>query len=149
MARLVLHIHDLGLGGAERVTLDWLSRMQPAGHEVWLLLGPGAGQDRCFTAPDGSQELEAPPSRRMPPVPTGIWLRRCIQRMRPDCVIGINTRRALNLLMASAGRPWPVLVAERNYPLPNPCRSPGGCCGAGSIQRRPSTSCRRNALAAG
>ena len=38
MARLVLHIHDLGLGGAERVTLDWLSWLQQAGHEVWLLL---------------------------------------------------------------------------------------------------------------
>ena len=105
MARLVLHIHDLGLGGAERVTLDWLSWLQQAGHEVWLVLGPGGGHDRFFTAPDGIQVLEAPPSRRMPPVPTALWLRRCLQRIRPDCVIGITTRPALNLLMASAGMP--------------------------------------------
>ena len=120
MARLVLHIHDLGLGGAERVTLDWLSWLQQAGHEVWLVLGPGGGHDRFFTAPDGIQVLEAPPSRRMPPVPTALWLRRCLQRIRPDCVIGITTRPALNLLLASAGRPWPVLVAERNYPPAKP-----------------------------
>ena len=120
MARLVLHIHDLGLGGAERVTLDWLSWLQQAGHEVWLVLGPGGGHDRFFTTPDGIQVLEAPPSRRMPPVPTALWLRRCLQRIRPDCVIGITTRPALNLLLASAGRPWPVLVAERNYPPAKP-----------------------------
>ena len=64
MARLVLHIHDLGLGGAERVTLDWLSWLQQAGHEVWLVLGPGGDHDRFFTAPDGIQVLEAPPTRR-------------------------------------------------------------------------------------
>ena len=120
MARLVLHIHDLGLGGAERVTLDWLSWLQQAGHEVWLVLGPGGAHDRFFTAPDGIQVLEPPPSRRMPPLPTALWLRRCLQRIRPDCVIGITTRPALNLLMASVGRPWPVLVAERNYPPAKP-----------------------------
>ena len=120
MARLVLHIHDLGLGGAERVTLDWLNWLQQAGHEVWLVLGPGGGHDRFFTAPDGIQVLEPPSTRRMPPLPTALWLRRCLQRIRPDCVIGITTRPALNLLMASAGRPWPVLVAERNYPPAKP-----------------------------
>ena len=102
--------HDLGLGGAGH--LDWLSWLPQAGHEVWLVLGPGGGHDRFFTAPDGIQVLEAPPSRRMPPVPTALWLRRCLQGIRPDCVIGITTRPALNLLLASAGRPWPVLVAE-------------------------------------
>ena len=120
MARLVLHIHDLGLGGAERVTLDWLSWLQQAGHEVWLVLGPGGDHDRFFTAPDGIQVLEPPPTRRMPPLPTALWLRRCLQRIRPDCVIGITTRPALNLLLASVGRPWPVLVAERNYPPAKP-----------------------------
>lgn len=119
MARLVLHIHDLGLGGAERVTLDWLRWLQQAGHEVWMLLGPAA-HDRFFTPPDGIQVLEPQPSRGLSQLPTAIWLRRCLQRIRPDCVIGITTRPALNLLLASVGRPWPVLVAERNYPPAKP-----------------------------
>ena len=120
MARLVLHIHDLGLGGAERVTLDWLSWLQQAGHEVWLVLGSGGDHDRFFTAPNGIQVLGAPPTKRLLPLPTALWLRRCLQRIRPDCVIGITTRPALNLLLASVGRPWPVLVAERNYPPAKP-----------------------------
>ena len=47
MGKVVLHIHDLGLGGAERIALKWIAWLQDMGHEVTLLLGyPPEG---CFT----------------------------------------------------------------------------------------------------
>ena len=38
MAKIVLHIHDLGLGGAERIALKWIAWLQDMGHEVTLML---------------------------------------------------------------------------------------------------------------
>ena len=38
----------------------------------------------------------------------------------PDLCIGMTTRPAVNLLLASVGCRWPVVVAERNYPPSHP-----------------------------
>ncbi len=39
MARVVLHIHSLDLGGAERVAIQWARWLQEADHQVWILVG--------------------------------------------------------------------------------------------------------------
>ena len=125
MAKVVLHIHSLGLGGAERVVLDWLEWLVEDGHQVWLLLGT-QDQKTFFTVPKGVMVLTPPRPRHGPALPSVIWLRRCLLELKPDCAIGMTTRPALNLLLAGLGQPWPVVVAERNYPpakvLPLPWR---------------------------
>ncbi|GCE64664.1 glycosyl transferase family 1 [cyanobiont of Ornithocercus magnificus] len=115
MARVALHIHALGPGGAERIALCWAAWLQEAGHEVHLLLGR---RDIFFTAPDGVQ-LVIYPTSGLPKL-TVVWLWHWLHKYSPDLAIGITTRPSLNLLLASLGRPWPVVVAERNYPPARP-----------------------------
>lgn len=111
MARIVLHLHGLTLGGAERVALQWARWLAEAGHDVWLLLGYQQA-DAFFVAPEGINLVTAPASTGL----TSVWLRRWLSCHPPDLAIGVTTRPAINLLLASLGQPWPVVVAERNYP---------------------------------
>ena len=119
MAKIVLHIHHVGLGGAERVALHWLNWLHQEGHQVWLLLGDASTQE-FFSVPEGVTVLLPPAGSGFGKVPTAIWLWRVLSQLRPDCAIGMTARPALNLLLASAGRSWPVLVAERNFPPAKP-----------------------------
>ena len=59
MAKIVLHIHDLGLGGAERIALKWIAWLQDMGHEVTLLLG-FPPDEVFFHAPHGLQVVSRP-----------------------------------------------------------------------------------------
>ena len=118
MARVVLHIHSLGLGGAERVALDWLEWLCEDGHQVWLLLGSVQNQ-AFFSVPEGVNVVAQSLSTCTPSLPSFIWLRRNLREIKPHCVVGMTTRPALNVLLASCGQPWSVVVAERNYP---PCK---------------------------
>lgn len=115
MAKIVLHIHSLGLGGAERVTLDWLEWLVKNGHQVWLLLG-ATDQSSFFSVPNGVNVLQPRSAPGVFSPPSFIWLRRCLQDLNPDCAIGMTTRPSLNLLLAALGQRCPVIVAERNYP---------------------------------
>lgn len=115
MARVVLHIHSLDLGGAERVAIQWACWLHEAGHQVWMLVGRQP-KKTFFEVPDGVVLVSRPLPASGPQVSTVFWLRDWLHRHPPDVAIGMTTRPAINLLMASQGRHWPVVVAERNYP---------------------------------
>lgn len=112
MAKIVLHIHDLGLGGAERIALKWIAWLQDMGHEVTLLLG-FPPDEVFFHAPHGLQVVSRPIGSK---VSTWRWLRSYLVEHPPDLAIGVSTRPAINLLMANFGKSWRVVVAEVNYP---------------------------------
>jgi glycosyltransferase involved in cell wall biosynthesis len=114
---VLLHLHDLGLGGAERIALQWAVWLTEDGHEVTLLLGRAAS-DAFYSLPEGLPCIRRPTTSADPRswLPTWWWLRAWLRRHPPDLAIGVTTRPSLNLLLASFGRAWPVVVAERNYP---------------------------------
>ncbi|HGY5558732.1 MAG TPA: glycosyltransferase, partial [Prochlorococcus sp.] len=112
MAKVVLHIHDLGLGGAERVALKWIAWLQEMGHEVSLLLG-FPPDEVFFQAPPGLQVVNRPIGSKES---TWRWLRSYLAKYPPDLAIGVSTRPSINLLLANVGKPWRVIVAEVNYP---------------------------------
>ena len=112
MAKIVLHIHDLGLGGAERIALKWIAWLQDMGHEVTLLLG-FPPDEVFFQAPPGLQVVTRPNGSKEL---TWRWLRSYLAKYPPDLAIGVSTRPSINLLLANVGKPWRVIVAEVNYP---------------------------------
>ena len=112
MAKIVLHIHDLGLGGAERIALKWIAWLQDMGHEVTLLLG-FPPDEVFFQAPPGLQVVTRPIGSKES---TWRWLRSYLAKYPPDLAIGVSTRPSINLLLANVGKPWRVIVAEVNYP---------------------------------
>ena len=112
MAKIVVHIHDLGLGGAERIALKWIAWLQDMGHEVTLLLG-FQPDEVFFHAPLGLQVVYRPNGSK---VSTWRWLRGYLAKHPPDLAIGVSTRPSINLLLANVGKSWRVIVAEVNYP---------------------------------
>lgn len=125
---VLLYIDSLKAGGAERIALRWATWLQQAGHGVVLLTRHGPRRD-FYPVPAGIQRLVEPAEPR--------WLRRLgwfgfplrllrlrrlLHRLQPSLLIGITTLPAIKLLVASAAAPWPVLVAERNFP---PAKQPG------------------------
>ena len=119
MAKVVLHIHSLDLGGAERVTIQWARWLLEADHQVWILVGKQIKQP-FFDLPENLTVVCRSESRCAPLFSTVFWLRQWLRSHPPDLAIGITSRPALNLLIASQGRPWPVVVAERNFPPAKP-----------------------------
>ena len=112
MAKVVVHIHDLGLGGAERKTLKWIAWLQDMGHEVTLMLGHPP-DEVFFHAPPGLNVVCRPIGSK---VSTWRWLRTYLSKHPPDLALGVSTRPSINLLLANVGKSWRVIVAEVNYP---------------------------------
>lgn len=140
MARVVVHIHSLGLGGAERVALQWAGWLRQAGHEVEVLTGPPAGGHRHPAAGDGGDFYSLPPGVqrvREPALPAALdrlgglafplrirRLRGWLRRRSPDLVLSVTTRPAIKMLLAAWGLPTAVVVAERNHPGAKPVAIP-------------------------
>ena len=125
---VLLYIDSLKAGGAERIALRWAQWLHEAGHHVVLLTRHGPRRD-FYPVPEGVQRLVEPQEptwlRQLGWLgfPLRLWrLRQWLHGLRPCLVLGITTLPAIKLLLASAAAPWPVLVAERNYP---PAKPPG------------------------
>ena len=93
VARVLLHLHDLGLGGAERIALQWAVWLTEEGHEVTLLLGRAAS-DAFYSLPEGLPCIRRPTTSADPRswLPTWWWLRAWLRRHPPDLAIGVTTR---------------------------------------------------------
>jgi glycosyltransferase involved in cell wall biosynthesis len=130
MARILIHIHALRTGGAERVALQFAAWLLEAGHTVVVLTPCGVPAD-VFPLPPGLDRRWGPPDHGLARLP-GIAaypfkllaLAALLRRERFDLAIGLTTRPALNLLLASLGSARPVVVAERNYPPAKPLPLP-------------------------
>lgn len=130
MARVLIAIHSLRAGGAERVALQFARWLLEAGHGVVLLTPARAGAD-FYPLPAGLERLHEPPLpgplERLGPLgfPLRVWgLRRRLQRERFDLALGMTTLPAVKLLLAASGLGLPVVVAERIFPGATPLALP-------------------------
>jgi len=122
MPCVLISIHDLGLGGAERVALQWASWLLEEGHRVVLMTGRSTERDFYPLPPGLEREREPMPAEVLARLgviaflPAVLQLRRRLLGDPPDLVLAITSRPAIKMLLATAGSPLPVVVAERNFP---------------------------------
>jgi glycosyltransferase involved in cell wall biosynthesis len=130
MGRVLIAIHSLHTGGAERVALQFARWLLEAGHGVVLLTPARAGAD-FYPLPAGLERRHEPPLpgplERLGTLgfPLRVWrLRRLLRRERFDLALGITTLPAVKLLLAASGLGLPVVVAERIFPGATPLALP-------------------------
>jgi glycosyltransferase involved in cell wall biosynthesis len=130
MARVLIAIHALRTGGAERVALQFARWLLEAGHGVVLLTASRAGRD-FYPLPAGLERRQEPPLpwplEHLGPLvfPLRVWrLRRLLRHERFELALGMTTLPAVKLLLAASGLGLPVVVAERIYPGATPLAVP-------------------------
>ena len=121
--RLLLAIATLGAGGAERVLTLLAEAFAARGHRVTLmtldarasdLLSVGAGVQRLALDCHG-------PSHSWTARVRANWtrlraIRRAVHGERPDVIVSFITEMNVLTLLATIGRPTPVLISERVDP---------------------------------
>jgi len=123
---VVLYIDSLKAGGAERIALAWACWLRDAGYAVVVLTRHGVIRD-FYPVPSEirrSVELREPLWLRRLAWFGFPWrllrLRRQLAHLQPSLVLGLTTKPAIKLLLASVKAPWTVAVSERNYPPARP-----------------------------
>lgn len=121
LAPVTFVISGLVVGGAERVLTALANAWVEAGRPITIVtmdsperapffpVDPRVRLRRLGLAGTSSGPLQAVANnlRRL------IGLRRAINRSRPDVVISFMDRTNVLTLLATVGRPWPILVADR------------------------------------
>ena len=122
MSRIVLVIHALGAGGAERVSLQFAQWLLDDGHEVTIATSTRAASD-FYPLPQGLQRFREPPlpwhlgSLGVVCFPLRVlFLRRFLKKKRFDLAIGMTTLPSIKLLLASINLSLPVIASERIFP---------------------------------
>ncbi|MEN4919576.1 glycosyltransferase family 4 protein [Achromobacter spanius] len=121
-ARVLLFIHSLHGGGAERVAADLSAHWATQGSEVMVVTQAGVEGDVYALHPKVRREVlntagEGGGLR-------GIWsnvqrvraLRRVIKSFRPDIVLGMMTTASVLSVLASAGLGGRVIATEHTHP---------------------------------
>jgi glycosyltransferase involved in cell wall biosynthesis len=125
--RILLYIDSLKAGGAERVTLQWATWLQQAGHETAVLTRHGPALD-FYPLPAAVERIvEVDAGRRLGwlGLPLRLLeLRALLRRRRVDLAIGMTTLPAIKLLLASRGLGLKVVASERNFPPAKPPSCP-------------------------
>lgn len=118
---IVFVLSGLTAGGAEK-TINLIARHRlEAGDRISVLAFTGHPNDSFFPYP----EAIAVRTRQAEKGTTGVfarlvWLRRTLADLRPDLVISFLTKINVLSLLASVGKPWPVVISERNNPVAQP-----------------------------
>jgi glycosyltransferase involved in cell wall biosynthesis len=120
---LMIVIHSLRGGGAERVAVDMAAYWQARGCRVALVTQTTADQD-AYPIPKGVVRYAlglAANSRGMVAAAWGNWrrywaLRRLIRRHRPDVVLGMMTRGSVMAVMAGRGAGCRIIATEHTHP---------------------------------
>ncbi|MFT0533626.1 glycosyltransferase family 4 protein [Castellaniella hirudinis] len=120
---LVIVIHSLRGGGAERVAVDMAAYWQARGCQVCLVTQTDAGQD-AYPVPEGVRRhaLGLAGDSRGPWM--ALWgnlrrflaLRRLLRRQRPAVVLGMMTRGSVLSVLAARGLPCRVIATEHTHP---------------------------------
>ncbi len=120
--RVLLFIHSLGGGGAERVAADLSAHWAEMGREVMVVTQADAAGDVYALHPKVRREVldtagEGGGLR-------GIWsnvqrvraLRRVVRSFRPDIVLGMMTTASVLSVLACAGLSCRVIATEHTHP---------------------------------
>lgn len=116
--RVLLFIHSLHGGGAERVAADLSAHWADMGREVMVVTQVSADGDVYTLHPAVRREVLHTADER------GIWsnvrrvraLRRMIKAFRPDIVLGMMTTASVLSVLASAGLSCRVIATEHTHP---------------------------------
>ena len=122
MAKIILAIHSLGAGGAEKVSLQFAQWLLDDGHDVTIATSARSAQD-FYPFPHGLHRFREQPLP-WPLEHLGVLcfplrvylLRRFLKRKRFDLAIGMTTLPSIKLLLASSHLSMPVIVSERIFP---------------------------------
>ena len=130
MARVLVVIHSLRTGGAERVALQWCEWLLQEGHQVQLVTPQRADRD-FYPLPPNLQRRHAPPLpgllERLGPLVFPLRVRqlnRLICNGSFNLALGITALPAIKLLLAARGTGLPVVVSERIFPGSAPLSKP-------------------------
>ena len=122
MANILLVIHALGTGGAEKVTLQFAQWLLDEGHDVTIATSARSVED-FYPLPNGLHRFR---EQKLPwlldhlgPVcfPVRVYLlRRFLKRNKFDLAIGMTTLPSIKLLLASIDLSLKVIASERIFP---------------------------------
>lgn len=123
--RVVLVIHSMAAGGAERVAAQLANHWDKEGDEVHLITMSAITEDFYPLHTSVKRHSIGLPSDSINALEAirGNFkrikgLREALKRIRPDIAIGIMTGAAVTTLLASRGLSMKVIVSERTHP---PC----------------------------
>lgn len=120
---IMIVIHSLRGGGAERVAVDLSAYWQRLGYKVSLVTQMTAATD-VYAVPEGVQRYVMGTAHAS----GGGWrgalanwqrvrkLRKLIKKHKPDCVLGMMTTASVLTVMAAKGLDCRVLVTEHTHP---------------------------------
>lgn len=120
---LMIVIHSLGGGGAERVAVDMASYWSARGCRVSVITQTGA-QDDAYPLPEGvtrhALNLAANSTGALAALWGNVWrlwrLRRLLVRGQPTVVLGMMTRSSVLTVLASRGLHCRVIATEHAHP---------------------------------
>lgn len=120
---IMIVIHSLRGGGAERVAVDLSAYWLRLGYQVSLVTQMGTAAD-AYPLPEGVQRYVMGTAHASGGGIRGAlanWqrvrkLRKLIKKHKPDCVLGMMTTASVLAVMATKGLPCRVLVTEHTHP---------------------------------
>ena len=122
MAKVLVFIHSLDVGGAERVSVQFSSWLSDVGHEVVVLTSARSRID-FFQVKSTVCRVQEPKWFLNLGLFQGflfpfkiLWFHQWLRRQKFDLAIGMTTLPAIKLLLATTGIALPVVASERIYP---------------------------------
>lgn len=120
---IMIVIHSLRGGGAERVAVDLSAYWQRLGYRVSLVTQMPSNTD-IYTVPEGVGRHVMGTARDSGGGLQGAianWrrvrrLRKLIKKLKPDCVLGMMTTASVLAVMAAKGLGCRVIVSEHTHP---------------------------------
>jgi len=120
--RVLIFIHSLHGGGAERVAADLSAHWAQAGREVMVVTQADARDDAYTLHPAVHREVlhTAGEGGGLRGMLANVWrvraLRRVLRRFRPDIVLGMMTTASVLAVLAARGLPCQVMATEHTHP---------------------------------
>jgi glycosyltransferase involved in cell wall biosynthesis len=119
--RVLLHLVDLRVGGAQHATIDLAVGLHAAGHEVTLAAGPGPLES---VAADRDVALRSLPGGPHPSRVAVGAVRGVIADVDPEVVIALGPWAAMESVAASPGRPVVAWHPSATLPPESPRTTP-------------------------
>lgn len=122
-AHLMIVIHSLHGGGAERVAVDLAGYWLGHGCQVSVVTQTSAAQD-AYALPEGVQRYALALDSESGGGVRAVWanlrrlwaLRRLMQRHQPTVVLGMMTKASILSVLAGRGLPCRVIATEHTHP---------------------------------